>query len=670
MKSLFHLLIIISFAVLVNACSNDFLDENLTAITVPVGESSIIISPAWDEDSYLFSLPIAKNVAFTIEEAPGWLQLESKTGDMTYTESTASSPHSIGFVRAKANVNRDFEKIGIYIEYMKVKAAGVVYRVPVYYVTEGKPKVSVDRKMIINYSSTSTAQLQLRNTGDGILIWDIVSMPAWLNVDIDKLNPEGIIIPKDGQYSIPLTFNTDADLDDNQLSGTIMLRTNDKENEVIAIQVTANLGSPVVYFPVIFSGRIDFGVTAWAYSYTLQNQGNGWLTWQFTDLPEWLVVNKSKGNLLSYYAETIQFSCVAEKLAPGQNTDTIQLKTNDPNRRSFSIVVSARGAGNNASTSAIAGKVVDAAINRSRNLLVYATAQPNKLIFFDLGTKKVTNEIALSKAPTCFTFAEDFSTAAVGHEGMISAVNLTNYTITKTIELSNTVNDVAWADSSLYCYTEVTSYSDYIYWVDIATGTLSSTLARDVDGRTRIKKVPAQPFMIATRQQSSPTGFLTFSIADRKLKSYSHMTLSDFWFSENGEYIFALGGNVYRTSTPTGATDTFNATINAIGKLKDSSGGTQYYPWWADHSSVTKKLFTINYHYSYQYVIHQFDDNDYVLEKSYPYDKFYQLNPQSVPFEVQAHYVFANREGTELAVLRKGKADDNNVWSMEMLKVK
>lgn len=81
------------------------------------------------------------------------------------------------------------------------------------------------------------------------------------------------------------------------------------------------------------------------------------------------------------------FSCNADKLQPGNNSAVIQLKTNDAGRRSVSIEVNARGAGNNASTYAIEGVVVDATVVRSRNLMVYATSQPNKLIFYNLETK-------------------------------------------------------------------------------------------------------------------------------------------------------------------------------------------------------------------------------------------------------------------------------------------
>ncbi len=68
-------------------------------------------------------------------------------------------------------------------------------------------------------------------------------------------------------------------------------------------------------------------------------------------------------------------------------------------------------------------------------------------------------------------------------------------------------------------------------------------------------------------------------------------------------------------------------------------------------------------------LICEFDDNDYMFRKSYAFDKMYQPTTGASVFEVQARYVFANSTGTELAVLRKAKAEDNSNWSLEFLKL-
>ena len=50
----------------VSACSNEFLNENLTTVNNPMGESGIIISPTWDESDYQFSCPGMGDAEFEI----------------------------------------------------------------------------------------------------------------------------------------------------------------------------------------------------------------------------------------------------------------------------------------------------------------------------------------------------------------------------------------------------------------------------------------------------------------------------------------------------------------------------------------------------------------------------------------------------------------------------
>jgi hypothetical protein len=66
--------------------------------------------------------------------------------------------------------------------------------------------------------------------------------------------------------------------------------------------------------------------------------------------------------------------------------------------------------------------------------------------------------------------------------------------------------------------------------------------------------------------------------------------------------------------------------------------------------------------------IYQVEDNDYTLVKKYYFDLLYQPDAQTTPFNINANYVFANNEGTEIAVLCKGV--NNNSWVMQFIPVK
>lgn len=670
MKKILPLLAIL----LLTACDNSFLnDTGSDELITKAGNSSLILSPNWGKDTYLFSCPVKRNAEFTIEDVPEWLELENTSGILHYIPSNAtnagSDSESVGELIARAKPNKAFSKTGVYLEYITVNVKGSgKFRIPVYYLTEGNPKIQVNKTLSITYDSYSPIDLQIKNNGEGILYWQLVSMPAWLLVDNGRIMDETIqLVPGENYIYLPLKLNADQLTTTGMLTGELVMRTNDKQQPQITIQVNADLGSPVLSLSGSAYNRvIDFGTSHSTYSMFMMNQGNGMLVWNITNLPEWLTVDKASGTMRSYNSETLLFNLVADKLVPGLNSAEFQLQTNDPQARNIAIKVIARGSGNASNISAIEGNIVDAAVDKATNILYYVISQPNKLIAFDLSTKKISGQINLSNAPTCLEFNEDFSQAAIGHGGLISMVDMVSKTVTKSIQLTNTVNDIAWATPTSLCYTELAYNSKNTFWINLSDNKVSVEQNYSVDGKTVIKKIPGRPFILATRQQTSPSGIFTLNASDRKLHSYAHKSMTDFWLIKNGEYFISRGGDVYRTlaALPTQPNESLD--ITPIGKLTDNSNQT-YVTHWVDYSAQSNQLFTVNYNiYSPNY-IYQFEANDFKLVRTYPFDKMYQEGTVPVFTEVEARYVFANKEGTQLTVLRKGK--NNTVWSMEFINV-
>lgn len=146
------------------------------------------------------------------------------------------------------------------------------------------------------------------------------------------------------------------------------------------------------------------------------------------------------------------------------------------------------------------------------------------------------------------------------------------------------------------------------------------------------------------------------------------MDLTNFWFSENGEYIFARNLNVYRTTSSTTSTNTFDTDINAIGKINTGNDGYQVLQYVYHSNNYLWVLQNDFYSSTSSSSIYQIEDNDYTLVKEYDYDLIYQPDAQTTPFSVSANYVFANNAGTEIAVLCKGV--NNNSWIIQFVSVK
>jgi len=649
--------ILFTLLCLVTGCTNDFLSENLTPVSFPVGLSNIYISPDWQSTNCQFKLPSLKDADYEIVSKPSWLSIGSVSGHLS---------DSIAVVQCSAVKNSAYSAVGVYIDFMSVKAEGENFKVPVAYITEGNPTIQVQNTVTLSNSTYGSPYLQIQNTGLGILIWNIVSMPDWLAVDTTRLESAGIYISQYTSYNIPLIIKPGKN-STGSMTGAIVLSTNDKAHPRVTINVSTDLGTPQLS---IYTNAINFSSTETSKALTFSNTGNGLLTWEFTDIPAWLTITPSSGMYNPYTSYgNIVFSCDKTKLSPGQNSTIVNLKTNDSAHSSYSITVTAVAPGNNANIRAIDGNITDAVFNKNTNTLYFVTGAPNKFVAYDVKTRTVLHEIALSKAPTCFAISEDWTKAAVGHNGSLSAIDLSTNTVKATYLSDYSINDIAWGENEWFCYTQKGGSFSCLHWMNTANGAVYEDPDKySLDGSSLVKKVPTQPYIIATRNSTSPSGFFSYNIPGKSKKSYSHMDLTNFWMSEDGQYVFAQNSNVYRTTSSTGSADTFDANINAIGKINTASGYS-YGIAFLYHSN--HNLWVIqNDSYSTDATssIFQFEDNDYTLVKKYAYDLAYQPDAQTSSFNVSANYVFANNEGTEISVLCKGTS--NSSWIIQFIPVK
>lgn len=634
------------------SCSDDFVNERLDISGV--AESAIIISPEWEADDYQFQCEGAGNTAFSIAGKPDWLSVDDNSGSFV---------NGMATIHCKANAVADYSKTGIYIDQMLVDAGQKTYAVPVYYITEGNPSAQVSHTLTISYNNYN-APLRISNTGDGILLWDIAAMPDWLSVDMANFNMESIMIGEGAEALVPFILNAEKAINGNP-SGTIVLKTNDKNNPQIEINVSADLGTPNLSI-YSYDLPVNFGTADSSKTLSFSNNGNGLLAWRIEGLPNWLTVSAASGISHSYSNTQIEFTCDRSKLEPGLNSATVYLKSNDPANPSYPITVLVRTPGGNANIRALEGNIADATFDKNTNTLYYVTGQPNKLVAYNVTTKTVLHEIALDKAPTCLAISEDFTKALVGHGGMISVLNLNSNSVTKTLQVTGILADIEFAANDWCAYTESGSYDiqwTNIYWVNLSDGgiTKGSSIYEDC----QIKKVPNQDYIIGSERELSG-GVYVYDTNNRGEKAKLFESFREFWFA--GNYMVNSVGSVYRVSEMIAKDGYVTDGISPIGKLQYPTQSYNDIPW-IDYCNTTHSIFGLAKQ-DYQTIssqIYQFEDNDYTLLKTYIYDNFYQPDPQTAAYEVEAHYVFANGAGTELSVLRKGK--NNTSWSIEFIPV-
>lgn len=642
----------------VYSCSNEFLSDNLTPVNYPAGESGVIISPAWDESDYQFSCPGMGNESFEIVKSPVWLQISTPSGQLS---------NSIATVRCKAILHPAFEKVGVYMDKIEVTSGGKSFFIPVSYITEGNPVINVSNVLNISGGAYNEPVLNIRNSGEGILFWNIESMPDWLEVDTERLNSSSSIIPQNGTYQLPLKVNIE-NLTSGSLVGSIVLITNDKANPEVTIAVSVDAGTPTFNFYSSYA-TIDFGRTETTKTISFSNQGNGLLIWSLEGMPQWLSVSSSSGMLSNYSSVSLNFVCNRALLPEGQVDVKVTLKTNDSKKPLQELTIRARSGSNSANVHAVEGKITDAFLDKNTDILYYVTTQPDKLVAYNVKTKAIANTIALSKAPTCLSVSEDGANALVGHGGLISHIDLKNSKVLKTYEVNGILADIEFAANNWCAYTEGGNYNiqhTNIYWVNLSTGgvTNGSSVYEDC----MIRKVPGKDYIIGAETEVS-SGFYVYDSNTRTEKADIFETVDCFWFVNDGEQLVSTGGNVYRVSAALSYSGWNSNGLSPIGQLQRPNSSSSFYGFeFIDYSKSAKSLWCLikmDYSSNTYPQVFQMDDVNYAIVKSYNYEDYYRVN--NTDYQVQAKYVFANAAGDELTVLRN--ATTINAWSIEFIQV-
>jgi hypothetical protein len=665
MKKSFLYITLSFLLLLISSCSEDFLNDNINANPTQsiAADSEIIISPAWDIADYQFVCINAGNTDFTVVNAPAWLEVETTSGSLTKTSSTEDIimyQYSTGTIRCKANPNPDFAKIGVYMDNIEILVNGQNCYVPVMYVSEGNPSISVSSTLTISSDDYNYSYLSIGNTGDGILLWDVVSMPEWLKVDTNRQDASSVIIPQGSTGNLYLTFNSEA-ITSSDLTGNIVLKTNDKDNPEVSISVTADLGNPSYVDTYNGSAKIDFGRTETSQIFSFSNQGNGWLIWSLENLPEWLNVSQSNGVVNPYNSKDIRFTCNRDLLPDGQSNVKVLLKTNDPSKPTTEIIVLARSGNNYANIQAMEGNIVDATFDKNTNTMYYVTGQPNKLIAYDVTERLIRQEIVLDKAPISFAISDDFTRALVGQSGQISYINLQTQSVDNVFAVSGIAANIAFADNGWCIYTKPDVQWDNVYWVNLTDGTYSKGTGDNIYGDCLVEKVPNQNYIIG----SDANDVYVYDTNLRQQTGNVFTAFREWWFVGNN--LITNNGSIYRISDITSTDNNYSNNISAVGNLAYPERIYYGIPH-IDYCANTHSIFGLSME-TYDVVsntIYQFEDNDYTIVNTYTYENNSPIDGSTLQ-QVQAHYLFANQEGTELSVLRKGV--NNNNWSIEFIQV-
>ena len=641
-------------------CKKDFLYEKspLLEIDATSIQSFIVVLPDEEAENCPLVYNSIGNLKFKITKHPDWLILDYKEGK--FVNDTA-------WIKCSAKKQSSFEKIGIYYDFMQIEdEKGKKYVLEVVYVTEGNPKIEVPEN--INFKNKS---FQITNNADGILIWEIVECPEWLYfIEQDNYTESkeeithGIIGPS-GRYNLAIKLKGFENIQE-YMTGQIVILCNDKNNPQKIININIDVGNPSIAMYDIRD--LDFGKTETNKSLSFYNNGNGFLSWEFTDLPEWLSCSKKYGCLENDWgAVSIDFSVNRELISDVTISTTIYLRSNAKNAPNIPITVKVRknATSNPPNVIDIDGTVKDAWYNKSNNKLYFITAQPNKFIEFNTNSKTIERSLNLSKEPNCFAISEDGTKAIVGHNGLVSLINMNSFSATKNISISQQIFDIDFSESEWCYYTETGAVQwTSLFFLNLNSEEIITSSINNLYPNCIIKKIPNKNYAFVTETKRS-NGFYVFDLATQTKKAAFWDIDGNFWFIKNTEETLTENGNIYSTS----------GLINKVNSASDYLKMQGYSAYCsiieADYCNATQTIWAlIKGPFSFEKntnKIIQFEKNNYSeINRLFATD-FYIKN--GTEYDVSSRYLFVNQQGTELMVFRNA-TNGATAWSIEFINIK
>jgi chitinase len=179
--------------------------------------------------------------------------------------------------------------------------------------------------------------------------------------------------------------------------------------------------------------------------------------------------------------------------------------------------------------------LVDARFDPALGKIVFASDAPNAIELYD-PTTETEQAIPLQLAPTSLALSPDGKTAAVGHNGYLSVVDLVGLDAGSPVSLAVNVSSVAVNSSAVYAMGTGATFND-VYTYHLATGTIGSNYSSQFyDGA----KIALQPN--GTALYGASNLYLMRLALDRSQNAaYSYesayanrQTEGAFWFSADG----------------------------------------------------------------------------------------------------------------------------------------
>jgi len=208
---------------------------------------------------------------------------------------------------------------------------------------------------------------------------------------------------------------------------------------------------------------------------------------------------------------------------------------------------------------ALSHDVVDAEYSAALDKIVIVSGSPSNALYLYDPAQETEQKVALNKAPLAVSVSPDGKSAVVGHDALVSLVDLTTATRTKEITISITAADVVLGTGFAYAFPPPSAQWTAITTLNLSTGAQSTSAANSIYGGTRAKLHPLVTAMYGATNGYTPDNLENYPISAKGVASFGwqspywgdHPFCGDLWLSQDGAHIFTRCGNVFNATPST-----------------------------------------------------------------------------------------------------------------------
>ncbi len=240
---------------------------------------------------------------------------------------------------------------------------------------------------------------------------------------------------------------------------------------------------------------------------------------------------------------------------------------------------------------ALSYRVVDAEVSLPLDRVIAVSASPHKLHILTPSTGADTT-VDLSLTPACVSVGPDGLFAAVGHDGWISYVDLSQAKVVATYAIPTDVYDVVLAGNGYVYASPRQDQWENIHHVRLVDG-VTGKGTHSVYAGGRIKLHPSGAALYFADTGLSPADIERHSIVSGAAELVSdspyhgdYSMCGNLWLSHDGERIFTACGNVFRSSDVEANDMLYN------GSLPNDEADAAVYAWVDHHANRVAALQT------------------------------------------------------------------------------